>query len=382
MNIWLNYSAILLLIIILGFGLPAWGTNPAPDSSTSTGVSWDEDQTPGTAIPDIPLLTTTFAEGSKNSSGIQLVDSGVDTPITLSTNGFEYIVGEPVPLSITGSPGDEVYLWIDGVGMNENESGDIPPVLTRDQEGVMQDDPAGPYPIGAYQYTGGAGRSVKSEVPDDIISHGTAFYGRVHIPSEESVHIQLLTGPGTRQGQYTIHGDTDSGRSGDVVISIVKPPTVIPSDESVSDFGSGPKLSAEGDAAGITAGDPYFISGKTPMSSLGTIAVWLFGEDLVRHYSHPVNGTGSFRFELPGIETGDLNPGTYAVVIQAPGYDDRYDLYPDNSTSPRELLGPRAQFIMRLRGDGARLGTDGAGRLIEGVSGGDDQYVLLSLGIR
>lgn len=40
-------------------------------------------------------------------------------------------------------------------------------MILTSQDNVKQDDPAGPCEIGKYQFEGGAGKSVKQDVPDD-----------------------------------------------------------------------------------------------------------------------------------------------------------------------------------------------------------------------
>jgi hypothetical protein len=90
-------------------------------------------------------------------------------------------------------------------------TGDQPPMILTTQDGTKQDDPAGPYEIGKYQYEGGAGKSVKQDVPDDPDYHGTKAYAQVKLNSSGTRTVEFKTTKDTKDKKYTVRVERKSG---------------------------------------------------------------------------------------------------------------------------------------------------------------------------
>jgi hypothetical protein len=115
----------------------------------------------------------------------------------------------------------------------------------------------------------------------------------------------------------------------------------------------------------IARGDPFVLSGTATGDPAAGVAVWVFGENAWRRETVPVTDD-TFTFEIGAGETADLAPGIYAVIVQHPMGDGRFDvdLAPETpglgQTSVVSTGGE--QFV--IEGPGALPSSQAAGALV------------------
>jgi len=90
----------------------------------------------------------------------------------------------------------------------------------------------------------------------------------------------------------------------------------------------------------------------------------------------------TFSYEVDGAVTEDLYSGQYFVVAQHPMYNDKFDVYPDDSSSPQYVLGEyptRGSEIFKIQGPGSLQGSDAAEALVTAINQPtiDDTYTKL-----
>ncbi len=140
-----------------------------------------------------------------------------DDTVAIEARPGEVIPGESFATVITGLPHHEYYLWMKNTSTMTGQPGDQPPLIAPIQEKVMHDDPAGPYLIGEYVFSDGAGASIREDVPHDPTWNGTQFYGMVKLDATGTRTVYWNTSTATRPGTYTpsVEKHTFSGYVGD-----------------------------------------------------------------------------------------------------------------------------------------------------------------------
>jgi trimeric autotransporter adhesin len=160
----------------------------------------------------------------KTISAVKSVQIATDQ-VKIEANKDTVVRGNPFSITITGVPNAEYIVWVKGTNSMTGASGDQPPMILTAQDGAKQDDPAGPYEIGKYQYEGGAGKSVKQDVPDDPDYHGTKCYAQVKLNSSGTRTVEFKTTKDTKDKKYTVRVERKSGnqyKSDEVDIKVEK----------------------------------------------------------------------------------------------------------------------------------------------------------------
>jgi PGF-CTERM protein len=160
----------------------------------------------------------------KTVSAVKSVQIATDQ-VKIEANKDTVVRGNPFSVTITGVPNAEYIVWVKGTNSMTGATGDQPPMILTAQDGTKQDDPAGPYEIGKYQYEGGAGKSVKQDVPDDPDYHGTKCYAQVKLNSSGTRTVEFKTTKDTKDKKYTVRVERKSGnqyKSDEVDIKVEK----------------------------------------------------------------------------------------------------------------------------------------------------------------
>lgn len=155
-----------------------------------------------------------------NENGANIDNSGSEfKTLQVQVKPDTVAAGEDFSLIVSGNPGKEYNLWVTDV----QNSWPHPPRIVREQEGVTQDDPDGPYQIGSYQYQNGESKSVRDVMVDDLTSHGTDFYAKVLIPKDGEMSVQFRTDTYmTKKGTYSIRVESVSQTDKKTVFGEVK----------------------------------------------------------------------------------------------------------------------------------------------------------------
>nr|WP_319540615.1 MEMAR_RS02690 family S-layer glycoprotein [uncultured Methanospirillum sp.] len=145
--------------------------------------------------------------------------------VKIESNKDSIVRGNSFSVTITGVPSTQYILWVKGTSSMTGATGDQPPMILTAQDNVKQDDPAGPYEIGKYQYEGGAGKTVKQDVPDDPDYHGTKCYAQVKLGTSGTRTVEFKTTKDTKDKKYTIRVERKNGnqfKSDEVDIKVEK----------------------------------------------------------------------------------------------------------------------------------------------------------------
>jgi hypothetical protein len=142
---------------------------------------------------------------------------------------------------------------------------------------------------------------------------------------------------------------------------------------------SAPLIVMPGSVGVIAQGDPLTING----TATGTtqLAVWIFGINEFLYDTISVNADSTYSYELGrGITTG-LAPGEYYVIIQHPGSDGTFEVYPNPSQTA--VIGtppPSGTVLFYVEGPNRIEGSDAAYALITALNSPniDDTYTSLT----
>ncbi|MEH1515170.1 MEMAR_RS02690 family S-layer glycoprotein, partial [Cutibacterium avidum] len=190
------------------------------------------------------------------------------------------------------------------------------------QADVKQDAAAGPYEIGKYQYEGGAGKSIKQDVPDDPEFHGTKFYALVKLNSSGTRTVEWKTSKDTKDKKYTIRVERKSGsqyKSDEVDVKVEKGDvTIVASGDQSYYLGEEVKLSGTNSETDVTY---LFITGpnlpnaggmlKSPRKEVNNDQPASFDQADVQD-----DDTYEFKWQTANLE---MDAGTYTVyAVSAP----------------------------------------------------------------
>lgn len=159
----------------------------------------------------------------KTISSTQTVTITADT-VKIEASKDVVVRGNPFSVTITGRPNTEYYLWVKGTGQMTGAALDQPPLLVASQKDVTNDPVGGPYTIGSYQYEGGAGRTIKQDVPA-APSNGVYYYAKVKTSNSGTVTVGWQTSQATKDKKYTFRVERFDGsayKSDEVDVKIEK----------------------------------------------------------------------------------------------------------------------------------------------------------------
>jgi len=242
--------------------------------------------------------------------------------VKIEANKDTVVRGNPFSVTITGVPNAEYYVWAKGSGSMTGQPDDQPPMILSTQADVKQDAAAGPYEIGKYQYEGGAGKSIKQDVPDDPEFHGTKFYALVKLNSSGTRTVEWKTSKDTKDKKYTIRVERKSGsqyKSDEVDVKVEKGDvTIVASGDQSYYLGEEVKLSGTNSETDVTY---LFITGpnlpnaggmlKSPRKEVNNDQPASFDQADVQD-----DDTYEFKWQTANLE---MDAGTYTVyAVSAP----------------------------------------------------------------
>ena len=127
----------------------------------------------------------------------------------------------------------------------------------------------------------------------------------------------------------------------------------------------------------VAKGDSLIISGQSSGGGGKKVAIWIFGRNYFLYDEESVERDGRFEYKITEQQTRRMDPGQYVVVIQHPGSNGQFGIWPD---AKRELVVGRYPYegapIFRISGSGALKGPDAANALISALDSPNigDQY--------
>jgi len=257
----------------------------------------------------------------KTISAVKSVDIATDQ-VKIEANKDTVVRGNPFSVTITGVPNAGYYVWVKGTGSMTGLPDDQPPMILDTQVDVAQDPAAGPYDIGKYQYEGGAGKSIKQDVPDDPDYHGTKFYALVKLNDSGTRTVEWKTSKDTKDKKYTIRVERKSGtqyKSDEVDIKVEKGDvTIVASGDQSYYLGEEVKLSGTNSETDLTY---LYITGpnlptaggmlKSPHKEVINEQAASFDQADVQD-----DDTWEFKWQTANLE---MDAGTYTVyAVSAP----------------------------------------------------------------
>ena len=134
--------------------------------------------------------------------------SGNSDQLLVTTNPNRVQHGESFTSEISGNPGEDIYFWIvipKDIAESEHP---VVPFLAPNQNDMIRDNPAGPYPVGEFiPSENGLNLSLRSLVPVDSPSQGTTQYGLVRL-NQTGNSLAVWDTTGTLPGTYFIRAES------------------------------------------------------------------------------------------------------------------------------------------------------------------------------
>jgi len=259
----------------------------------------------------------------KTISAVKSVQIATDQ-VKIEANKDTVVRGNPFSVTITGVPNADYILWVKGSSSMTGTSGDQPPMILTAQTDVSQDDAAGPYEIGKYQYEGGAGKTVKQDVPDDPDYHGTKCYASVKLNSSGTRTIEFKTTKDTKDKKYTVRVERKAGtqyKSDEVDIKVEKGDvTIVAAGDQSYYLGEEVKLSgtnSETDSAYLFITGPNLPTQgaklKSPKQQVNTGQPASFDTADVQD-----DDTYEYKWQTANLE---LDAGTYTIYVASAAVD-------------------------------------------------------------
>jgi len=118
--------------------------------------------------------------------------------------------GNPFSVTVTGRPNTYYAIWVKGTGQMSGLATDQPPLMLADQKDVTNDAIGGPYDIGTYAYEGGAGRTIKQDVPA-APDNGVYYYAAVKTSNSGTITVGFTSGADTKDKKYTVRVERGPG---------------------------------------------------------------------------------------------------------------------------------------------------------------------------
>jgi PKD repeat protein len=200
-------------------------TQPCLWPSSDGAVYWQTDAKDGGNNPLYPEGTyTVFAESKLNMMKDNYRNAGADyTGKTVSQHRTITLVPDALEIeanrdsvirtarfsvTIQGKPSTQYYLWVKDDGKALLPVTERPPSILPSAP-VIQDPPAGPYPIGSHPVMGGGGATIRDVVPPSTLDP-TLHYASVITNKGGYATVEFQTWNATRPATYTLHVEAGS----------------------------------------------------------------------------------------------------------------------------------------------------------------------------
>jgi PGF-CTERM protein len=156
-----------------------------------------------------------------------------------------------------------------------------------------------------------------------------------------------------------------------------------------------PFVSATASQSVVAQGDNVFVTGTAEGQPSEGVRIWILGKNYANIATQSVNSDASFSYEIKKEVTKPLYAGQYFIVVQHPMQNNRFDVYPGDS-SGNSATGSAATTVwtvdqsdaskaptsdFQLQGSNSLQGSDAAEALIEAINSAnvDDTYTKLQI---
>ncbi|MFA5253837.1 MAG: MEMAR_RS02690 family S-layer glycoprotein, partial [Methanoregula sp.] len=161
-----------------------------------------------------------------------------------------------------------------------------------------------------------------------------------------------------------------------------------------------PFISATASQSTVAQGDAVYITGTAQGQPSPGVMIWILGKNYANIATQSVNSDGSFSYEVKKEDTKDLYAGQYFIVAQHPMQNNRFDVYPSDTTADGKggiKTGVNAATMVwtvdqsdpnaaassdfKLSGINSLQGANAAEALIEAINSAnvDDTYTKLQI---
>ena len=142
----------------------------------------------------------------KTVSETETITIASDT-VNIESSKDSVVRGNPFSVTVFGRPNSWYYLWIANTSTMSGASGNQPPSIAPTQNDITTDPIQGPWPIGAYQFQGGNGKTIRDDVPqflNDQQVQGTVYYALIKLSASGIRTVGFVTSHDATEGIYTI----------------------------------------------------------------------------------------------------------------------------------------------------------------------------------
>jgi len=129
----------------------------------------------------------------------------VSDTVKITANKDSVVRSKSFSITVTGKPSEDYYLWVKGTSTMSGGYDNQPPMVVQGQSGVSLDPDNSAYPIGAYAYENGAGKTIRQDVcKSDETVNGTLVYAQITTSDSGTRTVEFTTTNWTKAQKYTI----------------------------------------------------------------------------------------------------------------------------------------------------------------------------------
>ncbi len=100
-----------------------------------------------------------------------------------------------------------------------------------------------------------------------------------------------------------------------------------------------PFISATASQSTVAQGDNVFITGTAEGQPTQGVMIWVLGKNYENIATQSVNSDGSFSYQIKKADTKTLYSGQYFIVAQHPMQNNRFDVYPSDTSGASIVTG-------------------------------------------
>ena len=154
----------------------------------------------------------------KTVTALKTVTIAGDT-VKIEASKDTVVRGNQFSVTVTGRPNEYYYVWVKGTSSMTDPTKQPPQILLA-QDSVFMDPPCGigwwvstgmPNPIGAYQFEGGAGKTIALDVPPTTTPPPCSYYCGIKTSASGTRTVGFVTGGSTDDKKYTIRVERNFG---------------------------------------------------------------------------------------------------------------------------------------------------------------------------
>jgi len=255
----------------------------------------------------------------KTVSALKTIAITGDT-VKIESSKDTVVRGNQFSVTVTGRANEYYYVWVKGTSSMSGGDQDQPPIMAPNQDNVANDPQAGPYTIGAYQYEGGGGKTIKQDVPVAPYN-GVYYYAKIKTSSSGTRTIGWVTGANTDDKKYTIRVENNFGgqyKSDEVDVKVEKGTvTVVAAGDQSYFLGAEIKLSgtnSETDNTYLFITGPNLPSNGGLMTDPRTAVNTAVVPPLITVTDVNEDNTWSYKWQTASL---NIDAGTYTIYAVA-----------------------------------------------------------------